>query len=55
VLSDCDFYVRMRSGPIIEHSSGLRFAPYNVEYQGIESQLKQGGLDQETDMWSKVR
>ncbi|KAF8064675.1 hypothetical protein HT031_003477 [Scenedesmus sp. PABB004] len=25
----CDFYLRVRSRPIIEHSTGLRFAPYD--------------------------
>ncbi len=50
----CDFYVRMRSGPIIEHSSSVRFAPYTFTYPGLERQLEAAGLSQESGMWSKV-
>jgi hypothetical protein len=34
-----DFYVRSRSGPIIEHCSALRFAPYHVRYAGLDAEL----------------
>mmetsp|Transcript_26578 Transcript_26578/g.64166 ORF Transcript_26578/g.64166 Transcript_26578/m.64166 type:complete len:86 (+) Transcript_26578:992-1249(+) len=44
----------MRSGPIIEHSTCLRFAPYHLTYGDLPKQLQQGGLSEETDMWSKV-
>lgn len=30
-VSDSDVYLRVRSRPIIEHSAGLRFAPYAAE------------------------
>mmetsp|Transcript_43044 Transcript_43044/g.102410 ORF Transcript_43044/g.102410 Transcript_43044/m.102410 type:complete len:270 (+) Transcript_43044:3-812(+) len=50
----CDFYVRMRSGPIIEHSNGNRFAPYNFEYPGQESQLGELKLTTDSGMWAKV-
>ena len=29
---DCDFFVRAASGPIIEHCTALRFAPYSLCY-----------------------
>ena len=34
-----DFYVRSRSGPIIEHCSALRFAPYHVQYAALDDEL----------------
>jgi hypothetical protein len=50
----CDFYVRMRSGPIIEHSSNVRFAPYNLSYVSLEEQLRAVGLHEDSGMWAKV-
>ncbi|XP_021904265.1 tubulin-folding cofactor C [Carica papaya] len=49
-----DFYLRVRSRPIIEDSNGVRFAPYCLEYEGIEEDLKAAGLDEETGNWAKV-
>ncbi|XP_010446561.1 PREDICTED: tubulin-folding cofactor C-like [Camelina sativa] len=49
-----DFYLRVRSRPIIEDSNGVRFAPYCLDYQGIEEDLKKAGLDEETKNWSNV-
>ncbi|XP_010437118.1 PREDICTED: tubulin-folding cofactor C [Camelina sativa] len=49
-----DFYLRVRSRPIIEDSNGVRFAPYCLDYQGIEEDLKTAGLDEETKNWSNV-
>jgi hypothetical protein len=51
---DCDFYVRMRSGPIIEHSASTRFAPYHFQYPGLPAQLAPLGLTEETDTWCRV-
>lgn len=31
-----DIYLRVRSNPIIEHSSGVRFAPYQLTYPQSE-------------------
>ncbi|EKX53344.1 hypothetical protein GUITHDRAFT_150387 [Guillardia theta CCMP2712] len=50
----CDFYVHTRSGPIIEHSKQLRFGRYNFQYAGCEKHLQGFGLDQDSDMWSRV-
>ena len=49
-----DFYLRVRSRPIIEDSNGVRFAPYCLYYQGIEEDLKDSGLDEETGNWANV-
>lgn len=50
----CDFYLRVRSRPIIEDSNGVRFAPYCLSYQGIEEDLRGAGLDAETGNWGNV-
>ncbi|KAL5982197.1 hypothetical protein ACLOJK_016267 [Asimina triloba] len=49
-----DFYLRVRSRPIIEDSSGVRFAPYGLVYEGIEGELKDSGLGEETGNWANV-
>lgn len=49
-----DFYLRVRSRPIIEESNGVRFAPYCLSYQGIQEDLKDSGLDEETGNWANV-
>ncbi|WMV12366.1 hypothetical protein MTR67_005751 [Solanum verrucosum] len=50
----CDFYLRVRSRPIIEDSDGVRFAPYCLKYEGIEKDLEEANLGEETGNWSKV-
>lgn len=49
-----DFYLRVRSRPIIEDCSGVRFAPYRLHYRGIERDLEDAALGEETGNWSKV-
>ncbi|CAH2076050.1 unnamed protein product [Thlaspi arvense] len=49
-----DFYLRVRSRPIIEDSNGVRFAPYCLDYEGIEQDLKTAGLEEETKSWANV-
>ncbi|ESQ53246.1 hypothetical protein EUTSA_v10025595mg [Eutrema salsugineum] len=49
-----DFYLRVRSRPIIEDSNGVRFAPYSLDYSGIEEDLKKAGLEEETKSWANV-
>ncbi|PIN26773.1 Beta-tubulin folding cofactor C [Handroanthus impetiginosus] len=51
---DCDFYLRVRSRPIIEDSTGVRFAPYCLSYEGIEEDLKEANLGEETGNWENV-
>ncbi|XP_075481550.1 tubulin-folding cofactor C [Primulina tabacum] len=51
---NCDFYLRVRSRPIIEDSHGVRFAPYCLNYEGIEADLKEANLGEETGNWMKV-
>ncbi|KAE8637155.1 tubulin-folding cofactor C-like [Cucumis sativus] len=49
-----DFYLRVRSRPIIEDSSSVRFAPYRVSYEGIEEDLTDATLGVETGNWENV-
>lgn len=49
-----DFYLRVRSRPIIEDCSVVRFAPYQLVYEGIEKELQESGLGEETENWSNV-
>ncbi|KAJ0960967.1 hypothetical protein J5N97_001071 [Dioscorea zingiberensis] len=49
-----DFYLRLRSRPIIEDCSVVRFAPYKLVYEGIEEELQESGLAEETENWANV-
>ncbi|OEL24498.1 Tubulin-folding cofactor C [Dichanthelium oligosanthes] len=49
-----DFYLRVRSRPIIEDCSGVRFAPHALKYDGIDEDLKESGLEEETGNWANV-
>ncbi|KVI04301.1 tubulin-folding cofactor C [Cynara cardunculus var. scolymus] len=49
-----DFYLRCRSRPIIEQSVGVRFAPYCLSYDGIESDLKESNLYDDAGNWANV-
>jgi tubulin-specific chaperone C len=49
-----DFYLRVRSRPIIEDSNGVRFAPYRFSYDGIEEELKESALGEKTGNWANV-
>ena len=55
-----DFYLAVKSDPIIEYSTGLQFAPYPLSYEGINSDFKEAGLssicDQEASgEWGRVK
>ncbi|KAK3005775.1 hypothetical protein RJ639_017376 [Escallonia herrerae] len=49
-----DFYLRVRSRPIIEDSCGVRFAPYCLRYDGVERDLEESNLNEETGNWANV-
>jgi hypothetical protein len=44
----------VRSRPIIEDCSGVRFAPHALKYVGIEEDLKDTGLEEDTGNWANV-
>lgn len=52
--TECDFYLRVRSRPIIEDSVGVRFAPYRLGYAGIERDLERANLCEESGYWANV-
>lgn len=52
--TNTDFYLRVRSRPIVEYTSRVRFAPYALFYRGIEEELQQSDLMDETGMWANV-
>jgi hypothetical protein len=43
-----DFYLRVRSRPIVEYTKDVRFAPYAFHYSGIEKDLQAANLMEET-------
>ncbi|KAJ8629108.1 hypothetical protein MRB53_022431 [Persea americana] len=49
-----DFYLRVRSRPIIEDCSSVRFATYLLVYEGIEEELRESGLAEDTGNWANV-
>eukprot|EP00898_Chlorokybus_atmophyticus_P008004 jgi/Chlat1/8204/Chrsp76S07641 len=49
-----DFYLRVRSRPIVEHTCAVRFAPYVYQYEGVESDLAAAQLDGENELWQQV-
>ncbi|KAG6546887.1 hypothetical protein Mapa_011503 [Marchantia paleacea] len=49
-----DFYLRVRSRPIVEYTTKNRFAPYAFSYRGIEEDLIAANLAEETGLWEKV-
>jgi len=53
----CDFYTHIRSNPIIEDCTGLRFAPYAEEYDGLQTDLEETELTVERcgELWCNVQ
>ncbi|KAF6140590.1 hypothetical protein GIB67_013883 [Kingdonia uniflora] len=47
-------YSVVRSTPIVEDCNGVRFAPYVLDYEGIERDLKESSLDEETGNWANM-
>ncbi|KAG9411933.1 hypothetical protein AC1031_017572 [Aphanomyces cochlioides] len=48
------FYLCIKSHPIIEDCSTLAFAPYALEYPGLEAQLNDADMQRESKLWSQV-
>eukprot|EP00743_Colponemidia_sp_Colp-15_P006579 GILK01007089.1.p1 GENE.GILK01007089.1~~GILK01007089.1.p1 ORF type:complete len:385 (-),score=61.92 GILK01007089.1:53-1150(-) len=51
----CDYFLHVRSTPIIEHSTGLRFAPYDFSYPNIEQDMTTAELDSSINCWADVK
>jgi len=52
--SSVDFYLRVNSKPIIEHTSAVRFAPLPPPDASLQALLDDAGLGQENDRWRAV-
>uniref|UniRef100_A0A7S3QMJ9 C-CAP/cofactor C-like domain-containing protein n=1 Tax=Dunaliella tertiolecta TaxID=3047 RepID=A0A7S3QMJ9_DUNTE len=52
--ASCDFYLRVRSRPIIEHTQGARFAPFNLCGADVEALLKAHRLDEDNELYQTV-
>jgi hypothetical protein len=49
------FYVRTASGPIIEHSTDVAFAPYAFVYPGSEKVMEEAGFGgTDPGRWAEV-
>jgi hypothetical protein len=48
------FYLHCGSNPIIEDCSELGFAPYNLEYEGLDQSMKVAGFSADKNHWDKV-
>jgi len=54
-VHNCTVYAHVLSGPIIEHSDTVRFAPYNLRYAALPEHMKEAGLGDSTDnKWQLV-
>ena len=53
--SDTDLYLRLRSTPVIEHSVGVRVAPYAPAYPGAAADLAAHGMEEEAGQWAQVQ
>mmetsp|Transcript_37368 Transcript_37368/g.62898 ORF Transcript_37368/g.62898 Transcript_37368/m.62898 type:complete len:440 (+) Transcript_37368:188-1507(+) len=51
---ESDFYLHSRSNPIVEHCTGVRFAPYNMYYTGLRTHKRAAGLAEANDLWQQV-
>ncbi|VDP67227.1 unnamed protein product [Echinostoma caproni] len=52
--TDSRLGLHMASRPIIEHSTGLRVAPYPLHYPTLDSDLIRAGLSAEVNLWREV-
>ncbi|XP_046663545.1 tubulin-specific chaperone C [Homalodisca vitripennis] len=51
---DSNFYIHVTSKAIIEDSSGVQFAPYNLDYIGIKEHFSISGLDWRVNKWCEI-
>ncbi|CAK8683857.1 tubulin-specific chaperone C-like [Clavelina lepadiformis] len=51
---DTDFYLHVTSRAIIEDTTNVRFAPYNVEYVDREKHFQLSGLDKSKNNWTEI-
>ena len=49
-----DFYIHVTSRAIIEDCKDVRFGPYSWDYEGLEADYKESGLDRDKNSWDDV-
>ena len=52
--TDTTFAVRVASQPIIEGTTGVRFAPYGWDYASLDADLARAGLEECSGQWAEV-
>ncbi|KAJ8418411.1 hypothetical protein AAFF_G00141200 [Aldrovandia affinis] len=52
--TDTRVYLHVTSRAIVEDCSGVRFAPFNWSYPGIEADFELSGLDKDRNNWTLV-
>ncbi|XP_061084365.1 tubulin-specific chaperone C [Conger conger] len=52
--TDTQVYLHVTSRAIIEDCSGVRFAPFNWSYPGIDADFEVSGLDRDRNNWTLV-
>lgn len=53
-FTDSTIYLYSMNDPVIEASSGLKFAPYNLMYAGLDQQAEKAGLNTDVNKWELV-
>jgi hypothetical protein len=53
-LFSCTIYLFTQNDPVIEASSNLRFAPFNIGYPKLSEHVAAAGLDPNVNKWELV-
>lgn len=51
---NCTFMLYSKTEPVIEHSYGMHFAPFNAAYPGLDAHFRAANLPPEVNFWNKV-
>jgi hypothetical protein len=53
-LDSCTIYLYAANDPVIEASTGLRFAPFNIGYPHLREQAEKAQLNPSVNKWELV-
>jgi len=51
---NCEYYLFLKSNPIIEESHGQRFAPYTFDYEERKEQFEKANFELSKNNWNHV-
>jgi hypothetical protein len=51
---NCTIFLYSKTDPIIEASTGMRFAPFNGAYPGLEGHMRAASLDPRYNHWRRI-